>query len=49
MIYIASLRNIGVVVNIIDMERKMKKMKMRRKRKIFSALGGITVVIYLSF
>jgi len=48
MIYIASLRNIGVVVNIIDMERKMKKMKMRRKRKIFSALGGITVVISMA-
>jgi hypothetical protein len=46
-VYILSLRDIGVVTNITDVEWKMKKIEMERKRKAFSALAGITIIVSL--
>ena len=46
-VYILSLRDIGVVINITDVEWKMKKMEMERKRKVFSVLVEITIIVSL--
>jgi len=46
-IFILSLIDIGVVTNITDVEWKMKKIEMERKRKAFSALVGITIIVSL--
>jgi hypothetical protein len=46
-VYILSWRDIGVVTNITDVEWKMKKIEMERKRKAFSALVGITIIVSL--
>jgi hypothetical protein len=47
MVYILSLRNIGVLTNIIEIDWKMKKIETERKRKAFSVLIEIVVVISL--
>jgi len=46
-IFILSLIDIGVVTNITDVKWKMKKIEMERKRKAFSALAGITIIVSL--
>jgi hypothetical protein len=46
-IFILSLRDIGVLTNITDVEWKMKKIEMERKRKAFSVLAGITIIVSL--
>jgi len=46
-VYILSLRDIGVVINITDVEWKMKKMGMERKRNVFSIFVEITIIVSL--
>jgi hypothetical protein len=47
MFYILLLRNIGVLTNVIEIDWEMKKMETKRKRKAFSVLIEIIVVICL--